>query len=70
MSSQIRTPRSPPIYRHETEVTRNCVHHLFKKIQTPTVLNMSTKIRIRKRELTNKLKINIALQANNDDAAS
>ena len=31
---------------------------------------MSTKIRIRKRELTNKLKINIALQANNDDAAS
>ena len=60
VSSQIRTPRSPPIYRHETEVTRNCAHHLFKKIQTPTVLNMSTKIRIRRRELTNKLKINIA----------
>ena len=41
-----------------TEVTRNCFHHLFRDILTPTVLNMSRKIHIREQKLTNKLTIN------------
>lgn len=44
-------------YSHVTEVTRNCVHRLFKNIQMPTVLNMRRKIHIRERKLTNKLTI-------------
>ena len=40
-----------------TEDTRNCFHHLFRNIHTPTVLNMSRKIYVRERKLTKKLKI-------------
>ena len=48
-------PITPKFYRHVTEVERNCVNHLFKNIQTPTVLNMSRKIHIRELTLTNTL---------------
>ena len=33
-------PITPKFYRHVTEVKRNCVNHLLKNIQTPTVLNI------------------------------
>ena len=29
-----------------TEVTRNCVHHLFKNVHTPRLLNMNRKIHV------------------------
>ena len=38
-----------------TQVTSYCVHHFISNIHTPTVLNMSRKIDIRERKLTNKL---------------
>ena len=38
-----------------TEVTSYCDHHFISNIHTPTVLNMSRKIGIRERKLTNKL---------------
>ena len=53
----LNAPITPKFYRHVTEVKRNCVHHLYKTIQTPTVLNTSRKIYIRERKLTNKLTI-------------
>ena len=53
----LNAPITPVFYRHVTEVKRNCVHHLYKTIQTPTVLNMSMKMHIRERKLTNKLTI-------------
>ena len=60
VSSRVRTPRSQlaKFYRHETEVTRNCVHHFLKNIQTPTVRTTSRKIHIRRElTLTNKVTI-------------
>ena len=45
------TPINPKFYKHVTEVTRYCVHHIFENIQTPTVLNMSKKIHIKERKL-------------------
>ena len=52
-------------YRYLTEVTRNCDHHVFKKIQTLTVLNTRRKTHTGERKLTNKFTINekwLALQ--------
>ena len=48
-------PITPKFHRHVTEVERNCVNHLFKNIQTLTVLNMSRKMHIRELTLKNKL---------------
>ena len=70
VNSRVRTHRSPRNSRHVTEVTRNCVHHLFGNIQTPTVLNMSGEIRIisfnltffiPENELSNSVKVFLVL---------
>ena len=47
-------PISPGILQACHRSHGYCVHHLFKDIQTATVLNMSRKIHCGQRELTNK----------------